>query len=202
MEGHKPPRWMQARERHHLRTFWNYKFYPIYWSIVCADAADSNETSTRDVFDAILHAATYQSNFFGPMWPSEGAWPCHRWGTRAVERVRDYKVTPKHPVLLLANEHDPVTSIENAYEIMEHSYPEGAVGLGIRAGYGHGSYSMKSPCIGRVIQAYIQEWTLPPDDMTPYDNATHYQATHYPLTPSFRLIVVLLKTIFSLHCEY
>ncbi|KII86940.1 hypothetical protein PLICRDRAFT_274828 [Plicaturopsis crispa FD-325 SS-3] len=154
----------QDLERHESSLFIDMPFYTNYWSIVCSDGPDYDGTTTRDLFDVIVDARK-KSARFGPMWPTEGAWPCHHWPVRAVERVTDFSVKPKHPVLLLSNINDPITPIENGIEILQKSFEHGHAGLGIRAGYGHCSYSMKSSCLDDVIQAYMQDWTLPPTNM-------------------------------------
>jgi hypothetical protein len=46
------------------------------------------------------------------------------------------RVKPKHPVLILSNEYDPITPIENGVETLRNSFLKGDAGLGIRAGYG------------------------------------------------------------------
>jgi len=139
-------------------------FSSNHWSIVCSDAADSDGTTTLDLFDTVIEAGE-KSALFGPMWPTMGAWPCHHWPVRAVERVTDFRVRPKHPILLLSNVYDPITPIENGFETLRTSFSKGDAGLGIRDGYGHCSYSMRSPCIIDVIKAYMHNWTLPPIDM-------------------------------------
>ncbi|KZP14811.1 hypothetical protein FIBSPDRAFT_101299 [Athelia psychrophila] len=145
---------------------WQQDFYSNYWSIFCSDGPEYDGTSTRDVFDTVVEARKL-SDTFGPMWPTEGGWPCHHWRTRAVERVTHFSVKPKHPVLILSNQYDPVTSIENGYRILKNIFAEGDAGLGIREGYGHCSYSTKSSCLTNVIQNYVRNWTLPEDKMKP-----------------------------------
>ncbi|KZP14819.1 hypothetical protein FIBSPDRAFT_796394 [Athelia psychrophila] len=154
----------ETLERH--TRVWPYDFYSNYWSIICSDGPDYDGTSTRDMFDTIVEACKL-SDTFGPMWPTEGGWPCHHWKTRAVERVTHFSVKPKHPVLILSNEYDSVTSIANAYKILENTFAKGDAGLGIREGYGHCSYSTKSSCLTHVIQNYVRNWTLPEDTMKP-----------------------------------
>ncbi|KAF7972928.1 hypothetical protein HWV62_16588 [Athelia sp. TMB] len=96
-------------ERHEARRFWGYD--PNYWSIACSDGPDYNGTTTRDLFDSILEGRK-RSKYFGTI------------------------AKPKHPVLILSNEYDPVTSIENAYRMLENTFAKGDAGLGIREGYG------------------------------------------------------------------
>ncbi|KAF7970893.1 hypothetical protein HWV62_22646 [Athelia sp. TMB] len=122
-------------ERHEARRFWGYEFFPNYWSIACSDGPDYNGTTTQDLFDSILEGRK-RSKYFGTMWPTEGDWPCHHWKARAVERITNFSAKPKHPVLILSNEYDPVTSIENAYRMLENTFAKGDAGLGIREGYG------------------------------------------------------------------
>jgi hypothetical protein len=50
--------------------------------------------------------------------------------------LRVVRVKPKHPVLILSNVYDPVTSIENGIEVLHKSFSKGDAGLGIRDGYG------------------------------------------------------------------
>lgn len=47
-----------------------------------------------------------------------------------------FRAHPKHPILLLSNVHDPVTSIENSHLTIANSFAKGDAGLGIRGGYG------------------------------------------------------------------
>lgn len=79
---------------------------------------------------------------------------CHHWKAKAVERVSDFRYVtsldlhalhalselrrarPKHPILLLSNLHDPVTSIENSYSALRNNFLHGDAGLGVRDGYG------------------------------------------------------------------
>lgn len=46
------------------------------------------------------------------------------------------RARPKHPILLLSNVHDPITSIENSHLTIANSFAKGDAGLGIRSGYG------------------------------------------------------------------
>lgn len=55
-----------------------------------------------------------------------------------------FRVKPKHPVLILSNMNDPITPLENGRQALENSFEKGDAGLGVRDGYGHCSYTMKS----------------------------------------------------------
>lgn len=57
--------------------------------------------------------------------------PCSRRHNKPGPRAR-----PRHPILLLSNVHDPVTSIQNSYLTIANSFVKGDAGLGIRSGYG------------------------------------------------------------------
>jgi hypothetical protein len=71
----------------------------------------------------------------------------------SVSLYLSIRAKPKHPILILSNLYDPVTSIENAYEILSNSFSRGDAGLGIRDGYGV-RFWIKILCIVTIILTF------------------------------------------------
>jgi hypothetical protein len=49
----------------------------------------------------------------------------------AVNRAK-----PKHPILIMSNKHDPMTSLNNALEMFQKGFARGDAGLVVREGFG------------------------------------------------------------------
>ena len=45
--------------------------------------------------------------------------------------MKNIRVKPKHPVLLLSNVYNPLTPLENGIEVLQENFPKGDVGLGL-----------------------------------------------------------------------
>ncbi|KAF8699096.1 MEROPS serine peptidase family S33, partial [Rhizoctonia solani] len=80
-----------------------------FQGVTCADAVDAGNTTTKDVFDFLVHVTRTVSPMFGPSW-GDGGFYCHRWPVRAVERhTGPWNKKLANPILVIGNEADPVT---------------------------------------------------------------------------------------------
>lgn len=93
------------------------------YAIGCGDAQrpPSNYT-TLDVFEKIIDTTDRVSRHFGTT-PSP-RWFCHRWTTRAVERLQDvpgiqtnFKIKPKNVVLVIGTTADTITPFSSARKL-------------------------------------------------------------------------------------
>jgi len=135
-----------------------YDFYAPSIAISCADAIDTPNTTTVDVFNEMIEASTV-SQMFGPRWFA--SMYCHRWTLRAVERYQgpwNRKLANK--ILIIGNKGDPITPLASSKKLAELLGPKSAVLLE-RDGYGHTSLAEESICTNRVITKFMVHGKLP-----------------------------------------
>ncbi|KAF8747806.1 TAP-like protein [Rhizoctonia solani] len=115
-------------------------------AISCSDAQDSDDTTTKEVFDYVVNVTRHVSPMFGPVGiPRLSRVRCHRWPVRAAERYAGpWNKKLSNPILTIGNEADPATPYINAKNVAD-ALGSSAVFLK-RAGYGHSSLSMSSNC--------------------------------------------------------
>lgn len=144
-------------------------------AITCADAEDSGNTTTKDVFNEIIFAALNSSMMFGPMWGDAGFY-CHHWPARAVERYAGpWNATLKNPIIVIGNEADPITPLPGAEWVASELGPSNAY-LVKQDDYGHTSLAEHSDCTIGIIDAYFSNGTLPSKDQ--------FCGTNQPLFPN------------------
>ncbi|KAH7341643.1 TAP-like protein-domain-containing protein [Rhizoctonia solani] len=134
-----------------------------FQGVTCADAVDAGSTTTKDVFDFLVHVTRTVSPMFGPSW-GDGGFYCHRWPVRAVERYTGpWNKKLANPILVIGNEADPVTPYIVAKKVAD-ALGDSAI-LIQQDDYGHTSLSMHSDCTMSALQDYFLNNKLPSQDI-------------------------------------
>ncbi|RPD59757.1 alpha/beta-hydrolase [Lentinus tigrinus ALCF2SS1-6] len=133
-------------------------------AIYCADGIDSDGTTMSGLFDYIVNVTRTVSPLIGATWPID-AFYCSFWPARAVERYTGpFNKTLGNKVLVIGNTADPITPFRQAKQLADLM---GSSATLIRQnGFGHASLAQRSSCVTNVIQAYLNNDTLPEDDCT------------------------------------
>ncbi|CEL58766.1 Putative hydrolase Mb2247c OS=Mycobacterium bovis (strain ATCC BAA-935 / AF2122/97) GN=Mb2247c PE=3 SV=1 [Rhizoctonia solani AG-1 IB] len=136
----------------------------VYEAVICSDAQDAGDVTTKDVFDNIVSVTRRISPTFGPIGIDRFSRPfCHRWPVRAVERYTGpWNKTLSNPILVIGNEADPVTPYINAKSVAD-ALGSSAVVIE-QGGYGHPSLNMPSNCTISAIHKYLIHNELPKKD--------------------------------------
>ncbi|KDQ17321.1 hypothetical protein BOTBODRAFT_30137 [Botryobasidium botryosum FD-172 SS1] len=130
-----------------------------FQAITCADAIDSENATTKDVFDEIVRVSRVISPLFGPSFGDAGFY-CHRWGARAVERFTGpWNHTLSNPILVIGNEADPITPFANA-KVVADLLGDSAVIIQ-QDDFGHSSLAERSNCTIAVVTEYFSHGKLP-----------------------------------------
>ncbi|KDN48830.1 hypothetical protein RSAG8_02817, partial [Rhizoctonia solani AG-8 WAC10335] len=131
--------------------------------ITCVDAVDAGNTTTKEVFDFLLHVARTVSPMFGPQW-GDGGFYCHRWPVRAVERYTGpWNKKLANPILVIGNKADPVTPYVVAKKVADALGDSAA--LIQQDDYGHTSLAMHSSCTISALQNYFLDNKLPTHEL-------------------------------------
>ncbi|CAE6474631.1 unnamed protein product [Rhizoctonia solani] len=134
-----------------------------FQGVTCADAVDVGNTTTKDVFDFLVHITRTVSPMFGPQWGDGGLY-CHRWPVRAVERYTGpWNKKLANPILVIGNEADPVTPYVVAKKVAD-ALGDSAI-LIQQDDYGHTSLAMHSNCTISALQDYFLDNKLPSQDI-------------------------------------
>ncbi|KAG8740391.1 hypothetical protein FRC11_000286, partial [Ceratobasidium sp. 423] len=134
-----------------------------FQGVTCADAVDAGNTTTKDVFDFLVHITRTVSPMFGPQW-GDGGFYCHRWPVRAVERYTGpWNKKLANPILVIGNEADPVTPYIVAKKVAD-ALGDSAI-LIQQDDYGHTSLAMHSNCTISALQDYFLDNKLPSQDI-------------------------------------
>jgi hypothetical protein len=117
---------------------------------------------TQEEFEEYLTKLKGQSRWISPSW-GRNKLSCLGHGVSPVWRPNIDFATQKwdntsHPLLIIANSHDPVTPIRNARRV-QTVFP-GSVVLH-QDSQGHCSHSNPSICTGKVVREYFQTGKLP-----------------------------------------
>ena len=154
-----------------------YSFYAPSIAISCADAIDTPYTTTADVFNEMIKAASTVSQMFGPLWFASmychrcvpvvlfitklpffcipdgsnfltPSWYPGRWPARAVERYKGpWNRKLANKILIIGNKGDPITPLASAKKLAELLGPRSAVLLE-RDGYGVSLVIFTFPAFG------------------------------------------------------
>ncbi|CEL59923.1 hypothetical protein RSOLAG1IB_09207 [Rhizoctonia solani AG-1 IB] len=90
-----------------------------FQGITCADAIDTNNVTTKDVFDMLVSTTRNVSPMFGPIWGDAGSY-CHHWPVRAVERFTGpWNKTLSNTIIVIGNEADPITPLAAAKSVAD-----------------------------------------------------------------------------------
>jgi hypothetical protein len=93
----------------------------VRYAINCADVVDPGNMTTTEVFRSVVEASQNVSQHFGSL--LNPRWICHRYTTRAVERLPLPMTTkPKNVVLVIGNEADPITPFSSAQSIASNAH--------------------------------------------------------------------------------
>ncbi|KAK8929155.1 hypothetical protein H634G_03324 [Metarhizium anisopliae BRIP 53293] len=150
--------------------------------VVCGDAsADGPPASGLDFWESLWRNLTEKSFLTGGS-NLATVFPCQNynkyWPQGAALYQGDLNNKLKHPVLLIAETHDPVTPLRNARELHKEMGMENAR-LVVHHGYGHGSSPDPSDCTNAIIRGYLLNGTIPDKRETdcyangkPYRNST------------------------------
>jgi hypothetical protein len=85
-------------------------------AVVCGDAVDASGKTTEQLFQKIVRTAQTVSRNFAPASTRDSVRLfCHRWTSRAVERLpKKMNIKPKNVVLIIGNTEDPITPYSSA----------------------------------------------------------------------------------------
>ncbi|QRV97920.1 Abhydrolase domain-containing protein [Ceratobasidium sp. AG-Ba] len=131
-----------------------------YDAIVCGDAIDPGNITTRDVFRYMLVVPEALGHCFGPRFSMGGTF-CHRWPVRAVERFNGpWNKKPSNKILIIGNKGDPITPLLSAKTLAGRYGGKSAV-LIEQDSYGHLSINQHSNCTMAIVERYLINNTLP-----------------------------------------
>ncbi|KDQ17322.1 hypothetical protein BOTBODRAFT_30140 [Botryobasidium botryosum FD-172 SS1] len=157
-----------------------------FQAITCADALDSGNATTRDVFDEIVRVTREVSPLFGPIFGDAGFY-CHRWNTRAVERYTGpWNRTLANPILIIGNEADPITPFTGA-KVVADLLGDSAV-LIKQDDFGHTTLAERSNCTITVMNRFFTHGTLPVEGSVCGTNQVLFPAA--PITKSSLAVFV------------
>ncbi|GAM42077.1 hypothetical protein TCE0_043f15723 [Talaromyces pinophilus] len=132
--------------------------YPPLEGIHCSDRTPVARAGTYDKFLPAVYELSNTSKIIGRSDISLSM-ACAQWKLDAKERYEgDFQVSPKNPVLLIANTYDGHTPIQSAYNVSAGF--EGSVVLEVK-GYGHTSLVLPSLCTLQTTAGYWVNGTLP-----------------------------------------
>ncbi|CAE6498743.1 unnamed protein product [Rhizoctonia solani] len=132
-----------------------------YQAITCADAVDTGNSTTQQVFETVVDLTDNYTRMFGPFigWYAAGMY-CHRWPIRAVERFTGpFNHTLKNKIMVIGNLADPTTPFVSAKAVAD-ALGDSAVLLK-HNGYGHTSLYMHSNCTVAATRKYFTSGGLP-----------------------------------------
>ncbi|PVF95170.1 hypothetical protein CPB86DRAFT_711744 [Serendipita vermifera] len=122
-------------------------------AIFCGDAIDLRGQTTKDLFQKTVKAAQTVSPNFAPQTEISFRGFCHRWTTRAVERLpKKINVKPKNVVLVIGNSEDPITPYSSAKSLASSAH------LGNKARlvkYNVLGHTITSTCIDGIIRNFV-----------------------------------------------
>ncbi|CAE6422740.1 unnamed protein product [Rhizoctonia solani] len=156
-----------------------------FQGVTCGDAADAGNTTTKDVFDFLVHVTRTVSPMFGPSW-GEGGFYCHHWPVRAVERYTGpWNKKLANPILVIGNKADPVTPYIVAKKVADALGDSAS--LIQQDDYGHTSLAMHSNCTIAALQNYFLDNKLPTHEL--------HCGTDQPLFPGSGLTAASLDKL-------
>lgn len=84
-------------------------------AIYCGDSIDLEGSTTEDMLKAIAETSQTTSPHFASVFFAE--YICHRWTTRAAERLSEPLKKPKNAILVIGNDFDPITPLSSARRV-------------------------------------------------------------------------------------
>jgi pimeloyl-ACP methyl ester carboxylesterase len=139
----------------------------LMWFVVCADSYDAPQPRDGlDWWEVLWRNMTTKSWISGNS-RFLGVLPCRHFGRhwpRPAEVYRgDLNHTLRHPVLLVAETHDPATPLRNGRRLLAEMGRNAR--LVVHNGYGHSSGD-KSSCTDSIAKEFILHGTLPDEQET------------------------------------
>ncbi|KAG9024090.1 hypothetical protein FS842_005530 [Serendipita sp. 407] len=133
-------------------------------AVFCGDTVDDGSTTTEDVFKETVRISQSVSKIFGSLYPLHGPRAlCHKWTSRAVERLpQKFNKQPKNVVLVLSTMADPITPYYSARRLASSNMLGSKARLVRLNSIGHSSFSNNSTCIFEVVKKFVDG--TPPDD--------------------------------------
>jgi hypothetical protein len=91
----------------------------VAYAIACGDSIDPNGRTTEDLFQNIISISRNSSQTFAPAMTNTNPRPfCHKWTSRAVERLpKPMNKKPKNVVLVIGNTEDTITPYSSARKL-------------------------------------------------------------------------------------
>ncbi|KAG9045641.1 hypothetical protein FS842_001133 [Serendipita sp. 407] len=119
----------------------------IAFAVFCGDAVDDGSTTTEDVFKETVRISQSTSRIFGSLFPIDSIRSlCHKWTSRAVERLpQKINKPPKNVVLVLGNMGDPITPYYSARRLASSDQLGTKARLVLLKSIGHSTRESFSP---------------------------------------------------------
>ncbi|KAG8852996.1 hypothetical protein FRB91_005596 [Serendipita sp. 411] len=119
----------------------------IAFAVFCGDAVDDGSTTTEDVFKETVRISQSTSRIFGSLFPIDSIRSlCHKWTSRAVERLpQKINKPPKNVVLVLGNMGDPITPYYSARRLASSDQLGNKARLVLLKSIGHSTRESFSP---------------------------------------------------------
>jgi len=133
-------------------------------AIYAADSWESDNSTTKDVYDMIVKTSREVSPMFGPMWFPIG-YMGYKWPIRSVERLPSFRRQKlRNQILVMGNTADPVTPVASA------KFVAGLLGdqavMVEQLGFGHTTLAESSNCTDRIVADHIMRGILPKEKET------------------------------------
>ncbi|CCA72949.1 hypothetical protein PIIN_06904 [Serendipita indica DSM 11827] len=132
-------------------------------AIYCSDRVDSAGETTEDLFKAYVTTSQRTSNLAAAGVSQNMRSHCHRFTSRAVERLpQGMNKKPKDVVLVIGSTGDPITPFQSARRLSSSAFLGSQARLLQFNAPGHGAHAIKSTCIDDVVRKFVRG-TLPND---------------------------------------
>lgn len=133
-------------------------------AIYAADSWESDNSTTKDVYDMVVKTSREVSPMFGAMWFPIG-YLGYEWPTRSVERLPPFRPQKlRGQVLVIGNTADPITPIRSARYVAELLGDQAV--LVEQIGYGHTSLAGSSNCTTKIVVDHVMHGILPQEKET------------------------------------
>lgn len=132
-------------------------------AIYCSDTIDPAGETTEDLFQAFVDAAQKTSKWAGATLAQNMRSHCHRFASRAIERLpQKMNKKPKNVVLVIGNTGDPITPYDSARRVASSEFLGNQSRLIKFNAVGHGSHALNSTCVDNAVKRYVNG--EPPSD--------------------------------------
>ncbi|KAG8811247.1 hypothetical protein FRC17_002556, partial [Serendipita sp. 399] len=126
-------------------------------AVFCGDTVDDSTTTSEDVFKEVVRVSQSVSRIFGSLIPINNVRPlCHKWTSRAVERLpQKFTKQPKNVVLVMSTMADPITPYYSARRLASSDVLGSKARLVRLNSVGHSTLSNNSTCIFNTVQKFL-----------------------------------------------